>query len=189
MKIVKNLAFITIVSLPLYVIRCKDFIWCVSPIPFTLLEVLILITFSVWVAWITHSIRKKMADVLQSRKDIYIFDKHKSPKSFVKTMIQSYIALCPRGYGGSSFRFFEAMQLGVVPFLIGEFDTRPFKKYIPFDEFSFFTNDPNKISDIIDSKNKEELLTMGKKCIRIYKENLAYQKWCELVIKTLDDRR
>src|SRR3990172_7404499 len=65
MKIVKNLAFITIVSLPLYVIRCKDFLWCVSPIPFTLLEVLILITFSVWVVWITHSIRKKEESPLE----------------------------------------------------------------------------------------------------------------------------
>lgn len=132
-------------------------------------------------------IREGMHDVLRARDDVFILDGHKSPRFFVRKILQSYIALAPRGYGGSSFRFFEAMQLGVVPFLIGDLDTRPFKKYLPYEEFSFYTNNPSEINAIIDSKTKEELLSMGKKCQKIYKEKLAYQKWCELVIKTLTD--
>jgi len=135
----------------------------------------------------TYPTREEMFDALQHRKDVFVFDGHKSPRFFVKKILQSYIALSPRGYGGSSFRFFEAMQLGVVPFLIGDLDTRPFKKYLPYEEFSFYTNNPNEINAIIDSKTKEELLNMGEKCKKIYKEKLAYQKWCELVIKTLTD--
>ena len=59
MRIVTSLAFITLASLPLYVIRCESFEWCVSPLPLTLLEILILSTFSAWVIWILHLIRKK----------------------------------------------------------------------------------------------------------------------------------
>lgn len=58
MKIVKSLAFLTVVALPTYLVRCKNFSWCVSPIPFTLLEVLILTTFLAWIVWIAYSIRK-----------------------------------------------------------------------------------------------------------------------------------
>lgn len=46
-----NLGFLislVLVSLPLYVVRCSTFSFCVSPIPFTLLEILILITFIFW---------------------------------------------------------------------------------------------------------------------------------------------
>lgn len=39
---------LTLMSLPLYVIRCKSFSVCVSPIPFTFLEVLIIVTFLIW---------------------------------------------------------------------------------------------------------------------------------------------
>ena len=58
MRLVKNLAFITIVALPVYLLRCKTFSWCVSPAPFTLLDILILVTFLAWLLWIAHSIRK-----------------------------------------------------------------------------------------------------------------------------------
>src|SRR4030066_1714336 len=51
MKITQILAFITLGSLPLYVVRCKDFSWCGSTIPFTLLEVFIIFTFVSWIIW------------------------------------------------------------------------------------------------------------------------------------------
>ncbi len=47
-KILTVLIFVTLVSLPLYLIRCKTFSFCNSPIPFTFLEILILLTFFVW---------------------------------------------------------------------------------------------------------------------------------------------
>ena len=65
MKIVSSLSFITIVSLPLYIIRCRSFAWCASPVPLTLLEVLILLTFSAWVVWIMFRLRKNK-DTLNS---------------------------------------------------------------------------------------------------------------------------
>ncbi len=54
MKILKNsfilpgLIFLTLFSLPLYLLRCNKASICYSPIPFTFLELLILITFFFW---------------------------------------------------------------------------------------------------------------------------------------------
>ncbi|MDP2671543.1 MAG: O-antigen ligase family protein [bacterium] len=53
MKTTKWLLFFTSLSLPLYIVRCKNFDFCqtFSPLPFTLLEVFILATFVSWIVW------------------------------------------------------------------------------------------------------------------------------------------
>jgi O-antigen ligase len=58
MRITQALAIITLISLPLYTIRCKDFAWCSSPIPFTLLEIFIIATFLFWLLWRVSMVRK-----------------------------------------------------------------------------------------------------------------------------------
>ena len=58
MKIVTSLAFITISLVPFYVIRCRSFEWCAAPIPFTLLEVLIVVTFFTWIFWAASLVRQ-----------------------------------------------------------------------------------------------------------------------------------
>lgn len=134
----------------------------------------------------THSIREDLHASLKNDSRFLFVDGSLGEKFFVKVMLQSLVALCPRGYGGSSFRFYEAMQIGVVPFQIGDIDTRPFKKSIKWDEFSFYTNDAAKVRDIILSKSKTELLEMGKKAKAFYKSDICYQKWCSHLIKELE---
>lgn len=55
---------LTLVSLPLYLVRCANFSFCDSPVPFTLLEVLILITFGYWfyLQIKTNSLKQKLSD-------------------------------------------------------------------------------------------------------------------------------
>lgn len=153
----------------------------------------------------SHPVRQKMADALKGAGGIFMFDSHKKRNRvsgkllqlfimiffsdranfFVRKTREAYVALCPRGYGGSSFRFFEAMQLGVVPFLIGDMDTRPFKDVIKWDNISFYTNDTGRVMDMINAVDKKTLLAMGQEAKKVYEEKLAYQKWCPLVIEKL----
>lgn len=134
----------------------------------------------------THELRKEMLDNLSNMDGILIINKSINPRYFVKKILSSYISLCPRGYGGSSFRFFESMQLGIVPLLIGQPDTRPFKKFIDWDIISLYSKDVANLKEIILSKRPEELIEMGKKAKEIFIENLTYQKWCSYVIKELE---
>jgi hypothetical protein len=134
----------------------------------------------------TNIIRKKMSDVLFQRSDVKIINEQLGTSEFVKLMLKSYVALSPRGYGGSSFRFFEAMQLGVVPLLIGDIDTRPFKNFLPWDEVSIYVKNPNELNSILDSKSNEDLLKMGLKASEVYHNYLTYERWCQFVIKELD---
>jgi len=154
----------------------------------------------------SHSLRQKMNQALKDKKEVYIFDSHQQisrlrqwlrqayillsfgnrSKFFVKKTLQSFIALCPRGYGGSSFRLYEAMQLGVVPFLIGDIDTRPFKKFINWNDISLYADTTTNIWERICLKTDQELLLMGQEAQRVYQEKLAYQKWCPYVLKELE---
>lgn len=137
----------------------------------------------------THPIRKAMREKVGARRDIYIYDGIKDSKFFVKKMLDAHIALCPRGVGGDSFRFYEAMQLGVVPFLIGDIDTRPFKKFIDWEAVSFYRNSVSDISRFLNNQEKSELLQMGRKAAALWREKLTYQKWCKYVLLELEDRK
>jgi len=133
----------------------------------------------------THPIRQKMAEKLSGINDIYINDGDIGSNKFVNTVLSSYIVLCPRGYGGSSFRFYETMQLGVVPMLIGNIDTRPFKKYINWDDCSIFVKNPSNIPKILKKYSKEQLIMMGESAKSVWIENLSYLKWCKYVLEEL----
>lgn len=133
----------------------------------------------------THAIRKEMSLVLKNDPAFTIINGDKGQKFFINQTISSYVCLCPRGYGGSSFRFFEAMQLGIVPFLIGDIDTRPFKKYINWDEISFYADSPAKIPLILRSVSQKQLKAMGMEAKTVYTNHLQYGKWPSYVIKQL----
>ena len=136
----------------------------------------------------THSIRAEMQKALNGIANIYISDKDLDTEDYVKLLSKSYIALSPRGYGGSSFRFYEAMQLGIVPALIGDIDTRPFKNFIDWDQISFYVSNPADLIAKIKTHSKSELKRMGKKAREVYLNELTYQKWPKWVLADLEKR-
>jgi len=134
----------------------------------------------------TYSLRNEMLNEVKKRNDVFIFDGDKGTVFFVRKTLQSKIALCPRGYGGSSFRFFEAMQLGAVPFLIGDIDTRPFKNYIDWEAISFYLPTVEGINTLLDSIDSKKLGQMGQQASKIWAKELTFQQWCKYVIMELN---
>lgn len=136
-----------------------------------------------------HPLRCELVDRLQDRMDCSL-NGRTTPAitEFVNGIREAHIALSPRGYGGTSFRFYEAMQLGVVPYFIGDLDARPFKKFIPWDEFSFFSDNISDVEETLDnwSQKTHELEEMGRKAQECWKQYLVYQKWCPFLIKELE---
>jgi hypothetical protein len=74
----------------------------------------------------THPIRIEMQNKLSNRSN-FMFSYTKGWTSnvdsnkqtnFIETTLQSKFALAPRGYGRSSFRFFEIIKLGAIPIYI-----------------------------------------------------------------------
>lgn len=136
--------------------------------------------------YFTHPVRAELHRLLAHRPDMRFYDGNRGPKYFVKQMLASYAALCPRGHGGDSFRFYEAMQLGVVPLLVGDVDPRPFKHLIDWDKVSLYARTPGEAVELLDSMHPADLLRMGRAAERVYDRDLAFGKWCRHVITELD---
>lgn len=134
----------------------------------------------------THKIRMRMANNFKNAPDILIVNQGKGEERFVQSILESYIALCPRGYGGGSLRFFEAMQLGVVPLLIGDIDHRPFKKFIDWDAISFYVPNEVDLEEGLRKIDKQQAVKMGIAAKKVWEEELTYQKWCKYVLKELE---
>ena len=64
-------------------------------------------------------------------------------------MQSSYFALCPRGYGVTSYRLYEAFEFGVVPVYISREDEYylPFEDIVDWDKLCVF-HDPDKEDDL-----------------------------------------
>jgi hypothetical protein len=143
----------------------------------------------------THPIRDGMKERYKDSTDIILaggiptrfYKRWFWGKSFNVRTMQSYIALSPRGTSCNSFRFFEAMQLGTAPCLIGDVDVRPFKKFIPWDEMSYYAPSVDDLGYLLKSLDKTEALEKGKKAFQYWKNELYYQKWCKYVLKELDE--
>jgi len=83
----------------------------------------------------THSIRLKMIEVLKNNKK-YCLEVNKwvpvisqsNYEKFIDITSRSIFCLCPRGYGPSSFRLYEAMQLGSIPVYIYD------KRWLPWED-------------------------------------------------------
>jgi hypothetical protein len=142
----------------------------------------------------THPIRDEMKDRFGSNTDILVqstlptrfYKRWFWAKSFNVNTISSYIALCPRGTSSNSFRFYEAMQLGTAPCLIGDIDSRPFKDFIPWDDMSYYASSVDELETLLSGLDKKEAIEKGKKAYRYWKNELYYQKWCKYVIKELE---
>ena len=136
----------------------------------------------------TDGTRTAMQEALKDREDCWIEHAGKGSEYFVNLMLSSYIALCPRGTGGQSFRFYEAMQLGVVPLYISDVDCRPFKNWIDWNLCSIYFSSPNKLSFWMDFYDNDKILlkNLGDNAKFTYDNFLAYRKWCKFVIKELE---
>ena len=134
----------------------------------------------------THAIREDMFRNLSENKEVFLHDGHFKSSEFTKIILQSYFSLCPRGYGGSSFRLFESLQLGVAPICIGDIDTRPFKGHIRWEDFSFYISDTKDLHNILNHYSKLSARTMGSIGRSIYKNQVTFFKWCDLLIKELN---
>jgi hypothetical protein len=76
--------------------------------------------FASFIGSITHPIRQRLVDELQGRDGYFISTEHTSLHSYCYIMSMSKFALCPRGYGKTSFRIQEALQYGAIPIYISD---------------------------------------------------------------------
>ena len=93
----------------------------------------------------THKVRTKMTEVLSGLPGFQLGTKKEwtttvpqdKQTDFIETTRKSKFALAPRGYGRSSFRFYEILKLGTVPIYIwDDIEWLAYKKIVDHSKFS-----------------------------------------------------
>lgn len=82
---------------------------------------------------------------------------------FINTTIDSKFALAPRGYGRSSFRFFECFQLGTIPIYIwNDVNWLPFQNQIDYKKLCIVIHisELDKLENILLSINEDNYKDM-----------------------------
>ena len=108
----------------------------------------------------THALRQKMFTLL-GRKPNFKFSVRTSwsnniaqnlADEFINTTIQSKFCLAPRGFGRSSFRYFEAMLLDTIPvYFWDDIEWLPYKDVLDYSKFSvsIHSDDISKTAEIL----------------------------------------
>jgi hypothetical protein len=77
------------------------------------------------------------------------------------------------------------MQVGSVPCLLGDVDTRPFKSQIKWDQISLYFKTPLEAITVIESMDSKVLEKMGEDAADVYHRLLKLGKWNHLLINDL----
>jgi hypothetical protein len=146
----------------------------------------------------THPLRKEIFNLYSSDKDFKLNGGEwaaavtdKQFNEFITTTVKSEFTLCPRGYGASSFRLYEALQLGSIPVYISDKKWLPFEDEINWNDFCVIVEPDNLINlknilkDISDNQ-KNKMILKGKE---IYNNYFTLEKTCAQILKMLEKRK
>lgn len=124
----------------------------------------------------THPIREQL---INEFKDEYVY--FGSTPDYYDILKRSIFALCPRGYGVTSFRMFEAMAFNCIPVYISDKFWEPLN--LPFDYGIKIL--PEQIKDLHEILSKVDIKVMQAKVKEVYENYFVYSQCFESIIKTL----
>lgn len=93
-------------------------------------------------------------------------DNNADTHKFEELMLNSTFALCPRGFGNTSFRLVEAMQFGAIPVYISDVFTLPYSDVLDWNKFCVIV----KHDEIENLYQRLSSITLSQ--IQDYRENI-----------------
>jgi hypothetical protein len=130
----------------------------------------------------THEIRKRLIKSLNNK---HVQLKNLDIKEYYDILSRTKYALCPRGYGITSFRMFEAMAFGCVPVYISDDFWEPFN--LAFTEYGIKIR-PSQIDMIPEILATYDFNEMQAKCKQVYEKYFVYSQCFNGIVKTLTAR-
>jgi len=146
-------------------------------------------------ASVSHNIRMKMLEVLINKEEYVLKPKHWSPdvkterqNLFIETTSRSKFTLCPRGYGATSFRLYEAMQLGSIPvYIYYNKPFIPFANKVNWDDIAILVDfkDIDNLDNILKSISNKRQEYMLSKIKKIYPKYFTLEGMCDNILDSL----
>lgn len=143
--------------------------------------------FSSFVGRMTHPLRQELVKHTQNKHG-YFVKNLLGFTQFKDVMERSVFALCPRGYGKSSFRINEALNLGAIPVYVYDEPWVPFKDEIDFTDYGVLipNHDIVKIDDILKSFTSIDIDMMRKNGREVYDNYYKYESCFNRIIEKVN---
>lgn len=127
----------------------------------------------------THPIRKEMRRALLGDPMAKIFNTLPMDR-YIELMCRTNFALCPRGYGNTSFRMYEVMGLGCIPVYISDIHWLPFQNKIDWNKCAVLVKQEEikYLSKIIRSISRERINEMLKYIEEVNNKYFTFESTC-----------
>jgi len=135
-------------------------------------------------------VRSKMANVLKEKEGFYFG--LGTLEKFIDITSRSVFCLCPRGFGRTSFRLYEAMALGAIPIYIwDDKEWLPYKEILDWDSFaiSININDIGKLPNILHAHTAKMIEQKQHKIKELYKKYFTLEGTSRQIIRTLKEEQ
>jgi hypothetical protein len=152
--------------------------------------------FCSFVGSVTHPIRYSIFNVLKDNCKYYFSNKNWTPsvdisdfEKFIEITSRSVFCLCPRGYGKSSFRLYECMQLGTIPVYVYDDKWIPFEDTIDWSKFSVLihVSDINNIDSILSSYTNDKINEMQENIYYYWSNNFTMESTFNKIKKIINE--
>jgi hypothetical protein len=143
----------------------------------------------------SHEYRNDLESQYKSNNNFYIQNKNNPDMEnidlndlnlFLNKSLESYFVLCPRGWGPTSYRLYEAMQLNRVPVYISDIFWLPYENEIDWNSMCVFIK-PEQINDLENILNEELKSGNYQKKIKyineIYDRYFTFEKMFDRIIE------
>lgn len=131
----------------------------------------------------THPVREELLRTYGDRPGYYIGGSS-TTEQFRYLMDNSRWALCPRGTGPTSYRLYEAIQMGCVPVYIGDSYWTPFADELDWTQFCVFVSlEDVKYLDTILAAFDDRWAQMRARCREVYESHFSMAACCRQIAK------
>jgi hypothetical protein len=136
----------------------------------------------------THPIRRNIINLFE-KNPRYFISKSTSYEGFKSITSNSIFTLCPRGYGQTSFRICESLQLRSIPVYIYDDPLIPFKSEFNFSDIGVLVHQDaiEEIDHILNSVSDEEIKKMKRNGQNFYEKYFGYEGCRNTIIKILEN--
>jgi hypothetical protein len=144
---------------------------------------------------IAYDLRMNMLECLVNKPNYVLKPRQWSAKIendrqdlFLDITSRSKFTLCPRGYGTTSFRLYEAMQLRSIPvYIYHETPYIPFSDQLDWNKLAVLinSNDMSNIDDILNDISDEKYNEMLDYTQSIYSKYFTLDGMCDNILKYL----
>jgi hypothetical protein len=110
---------------------------------------------------------------------------------YVELLANSRIAICPRGAGAATFRFWEALAMGCVPLLISDNLVLPLEDRINWDSviLRLAEDDVDQLQAFVEAQDDAHLEAMAEEGHRVWQEWFSPENWIRGVAAAVKLRR